>query len=56
MAAHSRKFAADDEAPSVRVAAKELGLRRSGVISLALAGHNCSFCKRSRFLGKVAQE
>lgn len=56
MAAHSRKFAADDEAPSVRVAAKELDLRRSGVISLALAGHNCSFCKRSRFLGKVAQE
>lgn len=50
MAAHSRKSAADGEAPSVRDEAKEFGLGRAGVISLAPAGHNCSFFKRARFL------
>ena len=50
MAAHSRKFAADGEAPSVRVEAKEFGLGRAGVISRAPAGHNCSFFKLFRIL------
>ena len=53
MAAHSRKFAADDEASSVRVEAKEFGLGRAGVISLAPTGHNCSFFKGARILKKV---
>jgi hypothetical protein len=55
VAAHSRKSAADGEAPSVRNEAKEFGLGRSGVISLAPTGHNCSFFKPSRFL-KMSRE
>ncbi len=51
MATHSRKSAADDEAPSVRWEAKEVGLRRAGVISLAPARHNCNFCKLARIRG-----
>lgn len=55
MAAHSRKSAADGEAPSVRWETKEFGLGRSGVISLAPTGHNCSFFKPARIL-KMSQE